>query len=124
MQNFRPFPSCILWQMPGNLSGRTDRRTDGRTCRKTVTVGRMDQRTHVQVKRGYFMLRTDRHTDGQRENIMPPAPKGGGIKTFKLICRGGITANKGTSSSNEEHASFLQMDKLTITTWILLIKHD
>ena len=27
----------------------TDGRTDGRTCRKTVTVGRVDQRTHVQV---------------------------------------------------------------------------
>ena len=31
---------------------------DGRTCRKTVTVGWVDQRTHVQVKRGYFRLRT------------------------------------------------------------------
>ena len=41
--------------MPGNLTGRTD----GRTCRKTVTVGQVDQRTHVQVKRGYFRLRTD-----------------------------------------------------------------
>ena len=63
--------------------GRTDRRTDGRTCGKTVTVGRMDQRTHVQVRRGYFRLRTDGRTDirtdGQPENIMPPAPKGGGI---------------------------------------------
>ena len=59
--------------MPGNLSGRTDGqtdrrtdgRTDGRTCRKTVTVGRVDQRTHVQVKRGYFRLRTDGRTDGR-----------------------------------------------------------
>ena len=97
-----------------------DGRTDWRTCRKTVTVGRMDQRNHVQVKRGYFRLRTslsmnkptiwcksgrvslvsssclyktqperalaqvcqtriDR-TDGQPENIIPPVPKGGGIK--------------------------------------------
>ena len=67
--------------MPGNLSGRTD----GRTCRKTVTVGRVDQRTYVQVKRGYFRLRTDGRTDGQPENIMPPAPKGGGIKMLKHI---------------------------------------
>ena len=59
--------------------GRTDRRTDGRSCRKTLTVGRVDQRTHVQVKRAYFRLRTDGRTDGQPENIMPPAPKGGGI---------------------------------------------
>ena len=64
--------------------GQRDRRTYGRTCRKTVTVGQVDQRTHVQVKRGYFRLRTDgrtdRRTDGQPKNIMPPAPKGGGIK--------------------------------------------
>ena len=33
-------------------------RTDGRTCCKMVTVGRVDQRTHVQVERGYFRLRT------------------------------------------------------------------
>ena len=67
--------------MPGNLSGRMDGQTDGRTCRKMVTVDRVDQRTHVQVKRGYFRLRTDGRTDGQPENIMPPAPKGGGIKS-------------------------------------------
>ena len=42
-------------------------------------VGRMDQRTHVQVKRGYFRLRTD----AQPENIMPPVPKGGCIKKDK-----------------------------------------
>ena len=66
----------------GRTDGRTDRRTDGRTCRKTVTVGQVDQRTHVQVKRGYFRLRTDGRTDGQPENIMPPAPKGGGITTL------------------------------------------
>ena len=47
---------------------RTDGRTDGRTCRKTVTVGRVDQRTHVQVKRGYFSLRTDGRTDGRTDN--------------------------------------------------------
>ena len=66
--------------MPGNLSGRTD----GRTCHKTVTVGRVDQRTHVQVKRGYFGLRTDGRTDGQPENIMPLAPQGGGMKISLL----------------------------------------
>ena len=65
---------------PLQTDGQTDGRTDGRTCRKTVTVGRVDQRTDVHVKRGYFRLRTDGRTDGQPENIMPPAPKGGGIK--------------------------------------------
>ena len=67
MQNFRPFPPCVLQQIAGNLSGRTDGGTDGRTCHKTVTVGRMDQRTHVQVKRGYFRLRTDGQTDGRTD---------------------------------------------------------
>ena len=57
-----------------------DGQTDGRTCRKMVTVGRVGQRTHVQVKRGYFRLRTDGRTDGQPENIMP---KGGGIITVR-----------------------------------------
>ena len=60
---------------PSTTDPLTDGQMDGRTCRKTVTVGRMDQWTHVQVKRGYFRLRTD----GQPEN-MPPAPKGAGIK--------------------------------------------
>ena len=51
----------------GQTDGQTDGRTDGRTCRKTVTVGRVDQRTHVQVKRGYFRLRTDGWTDGRTD---------------------------------------------------------
>ena len=71
---FQAIPS-----MRSLANARKHLRTDGRTCRKTVTVGRVDQRTHVQVKRGYFRLRTDGGTDGQPENIMPPAPKGGGI---------------------------------------------
>ena len=87
MQNFRPFPPCVLREMPGNLFGRTDGWTDGRTRRKTVTVGRIDQRTHVQVARGYFALRTDGRTDGQPENIMLPAPKGVGIKMPSTKCR-------------------------------------
>ena len=66
-----------LWT-DGLTDGPTDRRTDGRMdghAVKQVTVGRVDQRTYVQVKRGYFRLRTD----GQPENIMLPVPKGGGI---------------------------------------------
>ena len=71
MQNYRPFPPCILQQMLRNLSGWTDRQT----CHKTVTVGQMDQRTHVQVERGYFSIRTD----GRTNNPNNP-PKGGSIK--------------------------------------------
>ena len=77
-----------------SLDGQTDGRTDGWTCDKTVMVGRMDQRTHLQVKRGYFRLRTDGQTDGwtdgrmnrQPGNMMPPAPKGRGIKTHNFQC--------------------------------------
>ena len=39
--------------IPSNRSpanARQPLRTDGRTCRKTVTVGRMDQRSHEQVE--------------------------------------------------------------------------
>ena len=59
-------------------------RMDGRKGRKMVMVGPIGQRTHVQVERGYFGLRTDgrtdRWTDGQPENRMPPAPKVVGTK--------------------------------------------
>ena len=56
-----PLPACVHREIPGNLSGRTD----GRTDRKTVTIGRMGQRTHVQAERGYFGLRTDGRVDGR-----------------------------------------------------------
>ena len=81
------FGKCPKTSPDGRTDGQTDRRTDGRTCSKTVTVGRVDQRTHVQVKRGYFRLRTDGRTDGQPESIMPPAPKGGGIINPRLELR-------------------------------------
>ena len=64
-----------------------DGRTDRRICRKTAMVGRMDHRTHVQMKRGFSGFgRTDGRTDGQPENIMPPAPKGGGITNNNTSC--------------------------------------
>ena len=89
MQNFRLFPPCSLREMPYS-DGRTGRRMDRWTRRKTVTAGRMDQRTHVQVQEGISGFvrtdgRTDRRMDGQPENIMPSAPKGGGIKINDLV---------------------------------------
>ena len=60
---------------PLRTDGRTDRRTDGQTCRKTVTVGPTDPCTG---QKRVFQA-SDGRTDGQPENIMPPAPKGGGI---------------------------------------------
>ena len=56
---------------------RTNGQMDGRTGRETVIVGRMDQRTYVQMERGYFGLRTDGQMDDQPENS---APEGGGVK--------------------------------------------
>ena len=58
-----------------------DERTGGRKGRKTVTAGQIDQRTHVQVKRGYFGFRIDGQMDGQPENTMPQVPKGWGINS-------------------------------------------
>ena len=76
---------------PLQTDGWTDGQMDGRTCLKMVMVGRVDQRTHVQVKRGYFRLQTDVRTDGrthgQPENVMPPAPKGRGIKNWLNMVR-------------------------------------
>ena len=80
---------------PLRTDGRTDRRTDGHAVKRLRLVGwtnghmyrskeaisgfgRTDGRTDGQTDR-----RTDGRTDGQPENIMPPAPKGGGIKKKK-----------------------------------------
>ena len=112
MQNFRLFPPCILWEMPGNnkfdpihkvkivpkfekstdrdyklmsseggqdtsackISGHSlhafsgkclETSPDRRTCRKTVSWSR----THVQVERRYFRLRTS------LENLISAAMK-------------------------------------------------
>ena len=65
--------------MRSQSNARKPLRTDGRTCRKTVTIGRMDQRTTGTGGERVFRA-SDGRTDGQPENIMPPAPKDGGIK--------------------------------------------
>ena len=63
--------------MPGNLSGRTDRRTDGHAVKRSRLVG-WTNRPMYRSKEGISGFgRTDRRTDGQPENIMP---KGRGIK--------------------------------------------
>ena len=66
MQSFRPFPPCVLQEMLGNLSRRTNGWTD--TPKKMVMFGQMDQRIHVQVERGYFRLWTEGQTDGWMDN--------------------------------------------------------
>ena len=83
IQKFRPFIPCVLRQMSGNhLPGRMSGRTDGWTCRKTVTVGRMDRRDGPMYKwkEGISGFERTNGTDVQPENIMLPVPKGGGIK--------------------------------------------
>ena len=105
----------------GQTDGRTDGQTDRRTCRKTVTVGRVDQRTHVQVKRGYFRLRTDGRTDGQPENIMPPAPKSGGIKKSPNIITSSYFHNCGwcqtLAVSNSLHSHKIQQKWLLVRSF-------
>ena len=78
--------------MPGNLSGRTDGQTDGRTDGHAVKRLRLVGWTNGPMylsKEGISGFgrtdgRRDGRTDGQPENIMPPAPKGGGIKNYSL----------------------------------------
>ena len=69
--------------------GRTDRRTDGQTDGHAVKRLRLVGWTNGHMYRskegisgfGRTGGQTDGRTDGQPENIMPPAPKGGGITT-------------------------------------------
>ena len=70
----------------------------------------MDQRTHVQLERGYFGLWTDRQTDRQPKNIMPPAPKGGGIispwfinRAKTRVVQGRMWNSPGTLATPEWH---------------------
>ena len=110
--------------MPGNLSGLTDGHTNGQTdrriCCKMVTVGRMDQRTHVQVERDYFGLRTD----GQPENIMPPAPRGGGLKTVKIISQISNGSMRCVAGSTEDHFSNSDENSLTKCIISLCTRYD
>ena len=100
MQNFRPFPPCIFQQMHGNHSRRTDmpqngygwldgprdpctggkrvfRASDGRTDGRRTEDGQMDGRT-----------------DRQPENLMPTAPKGGGITIQQKPLHGHVPAQQ------------------------------
>ena len=66
MYNFRLFPPCVLRQMSGNLSGRTDEHA--------VKRSRLAEWTNGPGKRVFRA--SDGRTDGKPENIMPLAPKG------------------------------------------------
>ena len=73
---------------PLRTDGRTDRRTDGHAVKRLRLVGWTNGPMY-RSKEGISGFgrtdgRMDGRTDGQPENIMPPAPKGGGIKTSKL----------------------------------------
>ena len=70
--------------MPGNLSGRTEGQTDGQTDGHAAKWSRLVGWTNQPMykwKEGISGFgRTEGQMNGQPENIMPPAPKGGGIK--------------------------------------------
>ena len=63
-------------------NARKPLRTEGRTCRKTVTYGWSGGPTDPYTGQKRVFQASDGRTDGQPENIMPPAPKGGGITTL------------------------------------------
>ena len=52
--------------------------------------------------------RTDGRTDGQPENIMPPAPKGGGIKNKHDNASVRCTQKQITSNQTEKTRSFIE----------------
>ena len=67
--------------MPGNLSRRTDGRTDGHAVKRLRLVGW----TNGPMYRSKEGISGFGRTDGQPENIMPPAPKGGGITNYTIF---------------------------------------
>ena len=80
----------------GQTDGRTDRRTDGHAV-KQLRLVRWTNGPMYRSKEGISSFawtdgrtdgradgRTEGRTDGQPENIMPQAPKGGGIKIIRL----------------------------------------
>ena len=81
--------------------------------RKTVMVGRVDQRTGPKRVFQASDRWTDRRADGQPENIMPPAPKGGGIKIFYGTMWSENTLYSLTMRDNWKHGQMgRQMDKV------------
>ena len=69
----------------GQTGGRTDGRTDWHAVKRLRLVG-WTNRPMYRSKEGISGFgRTDGRTDGQPENIMPPAPKGGGIRIETLV---------------------------------------
>ena len=74
---FQVIPSM---QMPGNLSGRTEGRTDMPQNGHGWLDGQTDPCTGGKRVFQASDRRMDGWTDEQPENIMPPAPKGGRIK--------------------------------------------
>ena len=73
---FRAIPFI---RFPANA--RKPLRTDGRTVKRLRLVGWTNGPMYRSKESISGFGRTDGRTDGQPENIMPLAPKGGGIKT-------------------------------------------
>ena len=76
---------------PGNARKplRTDGQTDGRTDMPQNGYGWSDGPTDPCTCQKRLFQASDGRTDGQPENIMPPAPKGGGMTKLhitNLLC--------------------------------------
>ena len=65
-----------------------DGRTDGHAVKQLRLVGWTNGPTYRSKEGISGFGRPDGRTDGQPENIMPPAPKCGGIKTWEINDRG------------------------------------
>ena len=66
----------------GRTDGQTDGQTDGHAVKRLRLVGWTNGPMYRSKEGISGFGRTDGRTDGQPENIMPPAPKGGGIIEF------------------------------------------
>ena len=62
MHNFRPFPPCILREMPGNLPGRTDRWTDGQAEKQSRLIRWTDGPMYIWKEGISGLERTDGRT--------------------------------------------------------------
>ena len=80
-----------------------DGRTDGRTCRKNG-YGWLGGPTDPCTGQKRVFQASDGRTDGQPENIMPPAPKGGGINIgWVLSFHSSCLCSKGQCCGHYSH---------------------
>ena len=95
-------------QKPLRTDGRTDGWTDGHAVKRSRLVGWTNGPMYRSKEGISGFGRTDGQKDGQPENIMPPAPKGGGIKkhqssaSLAFVC--GIHRDRWIPHTNASYA--------------------